>query len=180
MAFLESLRTHMGRWMLRRQRRRGTVISGLRHFSELNEIGILYRADQKQEEEAVHHFAAKLREEGKKVFLLGYVHSKQLPHTKKIHITSEFFWKEKLNFFNLPDKIKIGRFLDTPFDLLMNIYFDELLPMQAISVYSKAKYRISAQNRHALQYSDAVIDTGSNHDIYYLASQMEYYLRVIK
>jgi hypothetical protein len=91
----------------------------------------------------------------------------------------EFYWKEKLNFFNLPSAEKIGRFIDTPFDLLFNIYHEENISLQGVSVLSKAKYQLGAQMNLATQLFDITIDTGENKDLYYLAKQMEFYLKAI-
>jgi hypothetical protein len=65
------------------------------------------------------------------------------------------------------------------FDILFNIYNEETLALQGISVLSKAKYQLGAQMNLATQLFDMTIDTGNNKDLYYLAKQMEYYLKAI-
>lgn len=143
-------------------------------------IGIVYNAESKENEQVINQYASELRAEGKKVFMLGYVDQKQLPHTKKFLLNSEFFWREKLNGVNLPIKGKIGQFLQLEFDLLLNLYNEPLLPMQAIAAYSKAKYRVGANIEGGLNYFDAVIDTGSRTDLRFLIEQVDFYLRHIK
>jgi hypothetical protein len=65
------------------------------------------------------------------------------------------------------------------FDILFNIYNEETLALHGISVLSKAKYQLGAQMNLATQLFDMTIDTGNNKDLYYLAKQMEYYLKAI-
>lgn len=180
MKLIEDIKNFIGRWQLERE------ISGKRNkrnlipFSEVNHIGIVYNAESKENEQLVAKYAGELRAEGKKVFMLGYVDNKQLPHTKKFLLNSEFFWREKLNGFNLPIKGKIGQFLQLEFDLLLNLYNEPLLPMQAIAAYSNARYRVGAHLPGGLDYYDAMIDTGANRDLRYLIEQIDFYLRNIK
>ena len=131
-------------------------------------------------EQLVAKYASELRAEGKKVFTLGYVDAKQLPANKKFLLNSEFFWREKLNGINLPIKGNIGQFLQLEFDLLLNLYQEPLLPMQAISAFSKAKYRVGSNVADNIDYNDAMIDTGNRNDLKYLIEQIDFYLRSIK
>jgi tyrosyl-tRNA synthetase len=52
--------------------------------------------------------------------------------------------------------------------------------MQAISAFSKAKYRIGSNVADNIDYNDAMIDTGSRNDLNYLIEQIDFYLRSIK
>ncbi|MBC7383304.1 MAG: hypothetical protein H7296_10000 [Bacteroidia bacterium] len=179
MKLIDKIKNKIGRFLLHKGISKNKNGRSLPSFEQLLDIGIVYNANEKNNEEKINLFANYLRGQGKKVFMLGYVDAKILPPSKKFHITSEYFWKEKLTKFNLPDAVKIGRFLETPFDLLMNIYYEDELPLQAISVYSRAKYRIGAKIPNALVYNDTVIDTSTNKDLQNLASQMVHYLKVV-
>jgi len=148
-------------------------------FEKLFEIGIIYNADDKTNENKIQEFAAELRQEGKKVFLLGFINQKELPLKRTQNISSEFFWKEKLTFFNLPIKEKIGNFLDSNFDVLFNIYFEEENALIGASLLCKAKYKIGATVNQSTQLFDMTIDTGKNKDVYFLAKQMEFYLKTV-
>jgi hypothetical protein len=148
-------------------------------FDEAVEVGIIYNAEDMQSEQKIQQFAGDLRSAGKKVFLLGFINQKEMPNKRVPHVSSELFLNTNLTFFNLPNPDKIGRFIDTKFDLLFNIYHEETLALQGISVLSKAKYQIGAQMNLATKLFDITIDTGNNKDLYYLAKQMEFYLKTI-
>lgn len=180
MKIVEDVRNYIGRWQLRREMRHKKHASQLLSLMSAQHIGIVYNAEDKENEQIIQKYATDLRSEGKKVFMLGYVDLKQLPHSKKFLLNSEFFWKEKLNGVNLPVKGKIGQFLQQEFDLLLNLYQEPLLPMQAIAAYSNAKYRVGANIEGSLDYYDAVIDTGSRNDLRFLIEQIDFYLRNIK
>ncbi len=90
--------------------------------------------------------------------MLGFVNEKELPANKKFVLNSEFFWKTKLNGMNLPDKGKIGQFLQLEFDLLLNVYLEPVLPLMAIAAYSRAKYKVGPYIDGGLAYYDFMMD----------------------
>lgn len=180
MKLIEDIKNTIGRWQLMQEIKQKAIKRRLISFGDVQHIGILYNAINKENEQLVAKYAATLRAEGKKVFMLGYVDLKQLPPSKKFLLNSEFFWREKLNAINLPIKGKIGQFLQLEFDLLLNLYQEPLLPLQAIAAYSNAKYRVGAHISDGLDYYDAVIDTGNQTSLVFLIEQIDFYLRNIK
>ena len=180
MKLIEDIKNYIGRFLLGREIAQKKLKRTFTSFNDVQHIGIVYNAEKKEEEALVVNYANQLRQDGKKVFLMGYVDLKQLPHSKKFSMQSEFFWKEKLNEFNLPMKGKIGRFLEMDFDLLLNLYFEPSLPMQAIAAYSNAKYRVGAKIEGGLDYIDAMIDVGQKKELSFLIEQIDFYLKNIK
>ncbi len=180
MKLLEDIKNFLGKWHLHKVIKLKKAKNKLVAFNQVNHIGIVYNAETKEHEQMVAKYASELRAEGKKVFLLGYVDAKQLPSNKKFLLNSEFFWREKLNCFNLPIKGNIGQFLHLEFDLLLNLYQDPLLPMQAISAYSQAKYRVGSNVADNIDFNDATIDTGKRNELKFLIEQIDFYLRSIK
>jgi hypothetical protein len=179
MNWIEQIKNKIGRHMLQR-------ISSVRNrkhpipsFESIQEIGIIYYAGHKDNEEQINRVAHYLREQGKKVWMMGFVDAKTLPHNKKFHISSEYFWKEKLTYFNLPNPSLIGNFVTHKFDLVMNLYFEGDLPLQGLSNLCEAKYAMGANLPGGLYYNDSLIDTGADQTIQNLASQMVHYLKVI-
>jgi hypothetical protein len=180
MSLIEKIKTQVGRLILSREAREHKRHHKLVALGEANHIGIVYNAENSRDEQLVNSYANQLRSEGKKVFTMGYVDQKELHHSKKFSINSEFFWKEKLNGFNLPIRGKIGQFLEIEFDLLLNLYLEPVLPMQAIAAYSNARYRVGSNIDGALEYYDAMIDTGGRKDLGFLINQIDFYLKHIK
>jgi hypothetical protein len=179
MKVLENIRNKIGRWQLDREvsgKKPGQLIP----FGEMQHIGILYDAEWMDSEAVVLEYANALKAEGRKVFMMGFVNQKQLPPTKKFVLNSEFFWKDKLNGVNLPLKGNIGIFLEQEFDLLLNLYFEPQLPLQAMSAYSKARYKVGSHIDGGLKYGDAMIDIGTNRDLRFLIEQIDFYLKAIK
>ena len=179
MKFIEDLRNYIGEYLLHGEIRKYQLKRAFTSLDDALEIGIIYNGFNREEEAMVHKYANELRSQGKKVFMMGYVDVKVLPGNKKFSLQSEYCWKEKLTPFNLPDKAKVGRFLDIEFDLLMSLYTEPILPMQALSAYAHAKYRVGPKMEHGTQYLDAMIDTGENKELEFLIEQVDFYLRSI-
>lgn len=179
MNWIQQIKTRIGRYLLKSSQKVARKANTIPHFDQIHDIGLIYFAGNKTNEEHVNRIAHYLREQGKKVWMMGYVDALTLPHSKKFHISSEYFWKEKLTPFNLPDTTKIGNFLSHRFDLMMNLYFEQELPLQAMSTYAKSAYAIGAQMPECLSYNDSIIDTGSDQGLQNLATQMIHYLKVI-
>lgn len=179
MKLIEDIRNRIGTYLLLGETGKNKTKRDFTPLGNAKEIGIIYNGWVRDEEQIVHAYANELRSEGKKVFLMGYVDLKLLPGNKKFSLQSEYCWREKLTPFNLPDKGKVGRFLQIEFDLLMSIYTEPLLPMQALSAYAKARYRVGPIMQNGLHYVDAMIDTGENKDLRFLIEQIDFYLRNI-
>ncbi|MCF8254086.1 MAG: hypothetical protein K9H61_09385 [Bacteroidia bacterium] len=179
MSLIENIKNKIGRILLKKPVNKQNGNTSIPTFSQIQDIGIIYNADTKEHEQEINLVANYLREQGKKVWMMGYVNSKTLPENKKFHISSEYFWKEKLTFFNLPDPNKIGNFISHPFDLMMNLYFEKELPLEALSTLCKSKYSMGVEMPGNLAYNDGLISLGSNRDIKNLASQIVHYLNVI-
>ena len=176
---LNQIKSYLGSFILNNQIKAKKAKNKFMPYKNAIEIGIVYNAESIKDEQKVQQFANELRADGKKVLLLGFLDVKELPFNRVPHISCELYWKEKLNFFNLPNPEKIGRFINTKFDILFNIYHEENISLQGISVLSNAKYQVGAQMNRAVKLFDLTIDTGDNKDVYYLAKQMEHYISTI-
>jgi hypothetical protein len=180
MKFIENIKNKIGRWQLNREAESRKVKHTMRPFASMQHIGILYNAGSEADERAVQDYADRLKAEGKKVFLMGFIDQKLLPASKKMLMNAEYFWREKLNGFNLPQRDELRSFLETEFDLLLNLYLEPLLPLQAMSVYSKATYKAGAHIPGGIGYCDTMIDTGTNKDLRFLIEQIDFYLKAIR
>jgi hypothetical protein len=180
MQWIVNFKNAVGRWILNRQIQVASKVK--RTYTPLSSamnIGILYDSTYIDKDAIIHQYVQQLRSEGKKVYMLGFVDMDILPGNKKYTLQSEFCWREKLNFFNLPDKHVFKTFLHTEFDLLINLYETNHLPLLALSAYSHANYRVGPKISGGLNYFDAMIDVGDTPNLNTIIKQMDFYLHAI-
>lgn len=180
MQWIVDFKNTVGRWLLNRQVQIGPKVKRTyTPLSSANNIAILYDSTYIDKDAIIHQYVQQLRSEGKKVYMLGYVDMDVLPGNKKYTLQSEFCWHEKLNFFNLPDKQAYKTFLQNEFDLLINLYETNHLPLLALSAYSHAKYRVGPNINGGINYFDALIDVGESPKLTEIIRQIDFYLHVI-
>lgn len=149
-------------------------------LNEAAHIAILYDATFIDKEPAIHRFVAQLKQEGKKVYTIGFVDMPKLPGNKKFSLQSDFVWYEKINTFKLPHRPAFETFLNTRFDLLINLYEQPTLPLMALSAWSTASCKIGPHLPNLLPFVDIAIDMGPKPEIEQIVDQTNYYLRIIK
>ncbi len=109
-------------------------------FATCRKIGLVYDTEVVNPvylNKMFHYFES----EGKKVTTLGFVNNKELgdylPNYKE-----EYFCKKDLNFWQIPKKRAVSKFINTEFDYLINLDVLGNVQLQAISTFSKARTRI--------------------------------------
>lgn len=179
MEWFDNIRKKIGWLMLRNAIQTTQQPKKVPPIDSIESIGIVYDATSNESEKDVQNFASLLRENGKKVHLIGYVNSKQIPFGRKIHIQSEYFSNEHVNYFFLPVKSKIGRFLTSEFDVLIGMYIEQNISLLAISSYTKARYKISSSLGKYSKTFDMEIELNDQKNLLNLGNQIYHYLQSI-
>lgn len=181
MGLIKNIKDAIGNYMLKSMAvKKHRKAKAMPSYDNIVEVGIVYQAGSTEQENQVNKIVELLKKDGKKVFTLGFIDAKQLPEQTRFNISASYYWRETLNKFNLPDKQKLSSFLNTEFDLLMNLFFDQELPLTAIAAMSKSKFSMSANIPGTLPYNDFLIDTGKERELANLGLQMIHYLKVIE
>jgi len=136
---LADFQINIGRKSLARHKQSNKSES-LKKMSEVREVGVVYDVKKTSTQllnKVTHYFEAA----GKTVISLGFVEEKELgelvPNYKE-----EYFCKKDLNFWKLPKKQAVTRFISKDFDYLINLDMEGRNELQAISTYSVSKTRI--------------------------------------
>lgn len=135
---------------------RETNLNGAREdlFTQISHVGILFDANESQDRDAVLDYAERLRAEGIKVWLFGYFNSKIEGVTFKF----DYIDLSQLNFSFLPKGEKIKAFIETPFDLLINLDTSVHAPLNYVAAASKAQFKIGPSKGNAMHY-DLMIES---------------------
>jgi len=109
-------------------------------MSNVREVGVVYDLKKTSTQllnKVTHYFEAA----GKIVSTIGFIEEKNLgdlvPNNKE-----KYFCKKDLNFWKLPKKEVVQKFISKDFDYLINLDMIGRNELQAISTFSNAKTRI--------------------------------------
>lgn len=141
-------------------------------YSDMRTVGILFDASELPRREQALHFADKLRQQGKKVSLLGFFDHE----VEREEFTFPIFTQKDFDWGMRPCGDALCRFLDTPLDLLIHAdtHSQNLYAMGVLAA-SKAKLRAGPYTGLTECY-ELMADTSGNTDLPYLLGQLEFLL----
>jgi len=116
-----------------------------KHFSNLNEvktIGIVWDATKTDDFACLSRFFQKMHENKTDVKIMGYYTGKNLPNQYTAIRYLSVIKKEELNFFYHPATRETIAFINNQFDILIDLNFNKLLPLQYISSLSNARLKV--------------------------------------
>jgi hypothetical protein len=134
-------------------------------FSEKTVAGVLWHINDLDAYRFVTQF---LRD--KKVRFRGLCYAEKA----KVNIAGSFGVKE-LTFWGFPKSEAVDQFLNTPYDLLINVSVTRSFPMEVLTAIAKANFKIGWQ-QGSLELYDLNVDVSKNPDSLYLAKQEIYYI----
>ena len=159
--------------VLRRRKHKAFAVN----FSDVRSLGVIYPANEESGFRQVKKLVEALPREIK-VSTLGYSDSKEL---KEFHIQPEgfrFFCHADLNWYFRPVSDTVREFISTPFDVLIDLSKEEVLPINFVVADSHARL-ITGRYKENANY-DFMIMPGEDQRDTYLFEQIIRYLKMIK
>lgn len=139
------------------------------NFEKAKNIGILWHIDDKE--------AFKFMEENLDIGKISLT-SLCFRGNNKEEIPGSFSEKET-NWLGFPKTEHVKGFIQTEFDLLINVSLINSFAMVAVSALSKARFKIGVTDGFK-NYFDLSIDVSKNPNSLYLAEQQLFYLKELK
>jgi hypothetical protein len=142
MELFEKIRLKIGDAILRNK------IVGLRRKSlflnidQVRTIGIVWDASNTEDFACLSRFYQKMHENKTDVKIMGYFPGKSLPNQYTAIRFLSVIKKEELNYFYHPVSREISVFINTRFDVLIDLNFKKLLPLQYITSLSNAGLKV--------------------------------------
>jgi hypothetical protein len=116
-----------------------------KHYSNITEvkkIGIVWDASRIDDFTCLSRFYQKMHENKTDVKILGYFSGKNLPNQLTAVRYLSIIKKEELNIFYHPVSTDTNVFVNNRFDVLIDLNFNKLLPLQYISSLSNAGFKV--------------------------------------
>lgn len=140
-------------------------------LEEAHSVGILFDATNPEMRQTVLNFARRLKNQDKKVRLLGYIHTNQ----KEDNPSFPHFKKKEVDFSFRPKTETAKEFLSRNFDLLINLSPKNLPWLDYLAALSPAKFRVGQVSENTAAY-DLMIETRQPGNLEHFIRQMEYFL----
>jgi len=178
---METLRRKRGMKELHRLRDRHQPVKQV-NWEQVKKVGVLYNAADPKIAEEAQEFFRFLQQEGKQPYTLGYMHindQKQLPATR---LGFDYFCRRSLDGKMLPTATVAKNFMEEPFDILFDLNIENLFPLHAVSVLSKAHLKAGLdlpENRHLHLTIQLDASQPVHTVLHYLIDNLKSYVREI-
>ncbi|HLP72940.1 MAG TPA: hypothetical protein VK155_08570 [Bacteroidales bacterium] len=159
MELAKKLRLKIGQILLRKKLEKTIRKARYSDFSQVKKIGIIWDASRVQEFIHLTRFFQKMTENGIEVNVISYFNGKSLPDQYTAIRYLACIKREELTFFYLPMTNDAEQFIKNRFDILIDLNFNELLPLKYLSGLSAASFKVglSGNDREGKVY-DLMID----------------------
>jgi hypothetical protein len=141
MKWSDNIKARIGQQMLAGKTGIGDRKIILRALSEAKNIGIIYDATEYISFEIVRDLVKQLSNNLVSISALGYVDSKKLIDHYLYRKGFDFFCKNDLNWYYKPVSSQTEKFINEPFDILIDLSLDYLFPIHYITSASKASFK---------------------------------------
>ena len=153
-----------------------------KQFIKLNDaktIGILFDATDANTFETIKKFIEQLKKYTKGVHAIGYVNEKITPNYSYIKTDIDLFNKKELTNSFKPQSPYIKTFMEDEKDLLIDINFNQQLPLRFIAASSKAKCKVGMHLPENEPLHDILIATTPQQGLDFYLQQVVKYLETV-
>ncbi|MFZ5553331.1 MAG: DUF6913 domain-containing protein [Bacteroidota bacterium] len=176
----EGIKKKMGLKQARREFRNLRRVGKVYNLGNAQSVCLIYKADSEEKYVTVKNYVKHLKEEEgvRKIMALGYVDDKIVPDYLRPKLEFDFFCNKDLAWNYRPGGTVIKNFVNEPYDILIDMEQDEIVPLRYVLNWSQAKFKVGYFNKDFQHYYDLMLDVKSGELVDYIA-QVNYYLSII-
>jgi len=148
-------------------------------FEKVKTVGVLFDATNPEDFELVKRYVTYLREYSKKVKVLGYFNTKNIPALTYSKLEYDFFSVKDVNWMYKPNSMVINNFIAEEFDLLIDLNVNDHFPIKYIAALSKAKFKVGKYIENEIDVYDMMIDADQTKTVKYFLRQVDTYITML-
>lgn len=175
MNIISKLKTQTHNYFLQKELSQHEIKHQSVDFDSAKSIGILFNATEMTNRQTILDFAKNLKNQGKKVKLLGFLAGK----TKNENFVFDHFNKTDLDWALRPKNDRVNDFIKNPFDILMNLSNQSHPTLEYITAFSHAKFRVGPFTEKLFCY-ELMIEATKNNDLQSFLDQVSFFLMKMK
>ena len=179
MELCKNSRLAVGSFIVTRQLNKFYRIKKFNSLRNAHKIGIVWDGSNINDFKAITAFYMEMQGKGIQVDIVCYYPGKILPdeYTALRYMTC--YKRGDLNLFFIPHILELDEFIATPYEILIDINFNNYFPLYYVSALSKAEFKIGAGKTINHNTLDMTIEIANKKDISYYIEQVRYYLEMI-
>ncbi len=179
MSFISGIKELFGNYFLRSEmsgrKRKGAFFN----LSEAETIAIVFDATDPAEHELVKKYVNYLKEWRKKVKVIGFFRTKELPRMTYAKLEYDYFTLKEINWWHKPVSLYVKNFLAEESDVLIDLNVHDRFSLKYISAVSKAKFKIGKYSSFNKQVFDMLIQADKDKSLKFFLRQVDTYLQMI-
>ncbi|RLD36237.1 MAG: hypothetical protein DRI83_05675 [Bacteroidetes bacterium] len=179
MTIITNIREQIGRVILKRESARVVREKKIINLGEASSIGLIYYLPDEPTYRKISAYVKQLQDTGKTVKAIGYVESKRLTGQFLPKLSYDFLYPSGLRWDYKPVSTAAKDFIESEYDILMDLSTKDLLPLLFITGMSKAKFKAGMQSKARSGYLDLMIKMGEEDGLDELIKQINHYLSMI-
>lgn len=175
MGYITNIRTYFGKRSLKKELLKATRIKRPVNLDKARTIGILYQLSSEAEYHLVSKFTKKLQDQGKRVQVIGMFSYNRMPMYYIPKLAYDLLLPKDTDLFMRPDTEFALKFMEEPFDILIDLSTPDTFPLHYISSLSKASFKVGRMAKDQILPYDLMIDAGTSIESEELINQIIYY-----
>lgn len=181
MGILDDFRYKQG---LKKLKKTSTNVRSRRflNYADSRTIGLLYKVKDVDQHDTINQYIKHLKEnEGMKdVQALGFWDSKdEVPEFLSSRRHFDFFTRKEVNKTHQPVGDNIEEFVNQPFDILIDLTFDEELPLLFVLKRCAARCKVGFSGELREPMVDLIMQIETGKSLRQCIEQVNYYLTII-
>jgi len=181
MELFRNARILAGNYMLAKKALKLKRVRRFVNISKAKHIGITWSITDPDDLPAISDFILRMSERGIKVDVIGLFDGKDLPDKLTAIRYLTCLKREDFSFWYTPISPEANSFIETKFDILIEICFNDSLPLRYISTLSVATLKVGPgfNGDKIRNHNDILIEGGKRPDVREYLKQAVIYLEMI-
>lgn len=179
MELFKGTRLFISNLVLKQRRRKIRRQKKFNNLRNSHKIGIIWDGSKTDDFEALTAFFQEMQERKIQVDIVCYYPRKVLPdkYTAIRYLTC--IKSTDLNYLFIPKTDDIEEFINTPYEILIDMNENNLFPVKFISVLSRAEFKVGIDSSPYRNELDMTISIEKNYNARYYLEQVKHYLEMI-
>ena len=181
MSFLNAIKQKIGNYFLSRKKENDREVN-TRNFENSKSIALLFNAKSESDFILVKQYRMHLQAEYgiKKVEALGWINEKVMPDFTVTQRGFTFINETQTNWHLEPQGADYNSFVSTPFDILIDLSFEEIISLRFALIQSNAQMKVGRYHEKDYQLYDMTLNLPENTLLDEYLRQVDKYLNLIK